>query len=103
MSVSNTSAGCLLRRTAAYAGVFRRRAVHLGIEGTRRMTSLGRPIGHDPRTTLRQSEWLFVSESISCRTTADDGPGEELWAQIEHMNGAYASSGSDPLRRIGGG
>jgi hydrogenase large subunit len=67
------------------------------------MTSLRLPISNEPHGTGRQSERLFVSGATSSCTTGGDGPGERLWAEIEHMNAAHASSGSDPFRWIGGG
>src|SRR3954453_13280848 len=72
-------------------------------EGTLGMTSLRLPISNEPHGTGRQSERLFVSGATSSCTTGGDGPGERLWAEIEHMNAAHASSGSDPFRWIGGG
>jgi hydrogenase large subunit len=67
------------------------------------MTSLRLPIPDELLGTGRQSERLFVPGATPPCTTDGDSPGERLWVQIEHTNGAYASGGSDPFQRIGGG
>ena len=67
------------------------------------MTSLRLPVPNELHGTGRQSERLLVSGATPSYTTGVDGPGERLWAHIEHMNGVYASSDSDPFLRIGGG
>jgi hydrogenase large subunit len=67
------------------------------------MTSLRLPILDQSDGTGRQRERLFVPGATASCPTGGDGPGERLWAQIEHKNGAYASGGSDPFRQIGGG
>ena len=67
------------------------------------MTSLGLPIPDPPHGTGRQNEWRCVPGATVSGSTGGDGPGETLWAQIEQMNVAQASSGLDRFRRIGGG
>ncbi len=66
------------------------------------MTSLRLLISDEPHGTGRQSERLSVRGATSRCPTGGDGPGERLWAQIEHDT-AHASSGLDLFRRIGGG
>jgi hydrogenase large subunit len=65
------------------------------------MTSLRLLISDEPHGAGRQSE-RSVSGATSPCPTGGDGPGERVWAQIEH-DAAPASSGSDLFRRIGGG
>src|SRR4030088_288154 len=67
------------------------------------MTSLTLPTSRETAGTGRQSQRPGAPGAISSCPAGHDGPGETLLAQIEHMNTAQASDGSDPFRRIGGG
>jgi hydrogenase large subunit len=56
-----------------------------------------------PDGTEPGREPLFFDGATSPSPTSGGGPGDRLWAQLQHVSGLRSPPGADPLQRIGGG